>query len=249
MLPNALSILVLAAGLGLVPKPDVPTASPVALTARDGVKVYGSVYESYSPNAPVLLLFHQAGSGAGEYAPLGPRLATLGFTSIAINQRSGGLMFGPNRTAAEIGKTVSMQDALPDLEAALAWAKSTHPNSKIVAVGSSYTAALVFLLAAKHPHDLAGVAAFSPSEYFPDRTIVRAAARKVRVPVFVDSGVSPEELGNAKAIFDAVGSTDKKRYVPKAGVHGAATLRDDRDPQGASENFEAFAAFVRHAVS
>jgi dienelactone hydrolase len=192
-----------------------------------------------------LLLFHQADSGKGEYAPLAPRLAALGFNAIAIDQRSGGDMYGTNETAAQLGKTVSEQDALPDMEAALAWARATHPASKIVAVGSSYSAALVFVLAAKHPGDLAAVAAFSPSEYFPKPSYVRTSARKLKIPVFIDSGSDPQEIANARNIFAAVGSHDKMQYIPKAGVHGASTLRVDRDAAGASDNFDALVAFLR----
>jgi dienelactone hydrolase len=246
MLP--LLAIVIVANLGLLPKPIGPTPAPLTLTARDGVKIYAETYPAFSPTAPVLLLFHQAGSGKGEYAPLAPRLATLGFNSIAIDQRSGGDMYGANQTATELGKTVAMQDALPDLEAALAWARANHPASKIVAVGSSYSAGLVFALAAKHPGDLAGVAAFSPGEYFPDPTYVRAAARKVKVPVFIDSASDREEMAKAKAIFAAVASREKTLYVPKAGVHGASTLRDDRDSTGANENFNAFLAFLRRVT-
>jgi dienelactone hydrolase len=243
-----LPLLVIVANLGLLPKTIGPTPMPVTLTARDGVKVYADSYPAFSPTAPVLLLFHQADSGRGEYAPLGPRLATLGFNAIAIDQRSGGDMYGTNQTAAELGKSASMQDALPDLEAALAWARANHPISKIVAVGSSYSAALVFVLAAKHPGDLAGVAAFSPSEYFPDPKYVRSAARKLKIPVFIDSGSDPKEIANAKAIFVAVGSRDKTQFVPKAGIHGASTLRNDRDPDGANDNFDALLAFLRRVT-
>ncbi len=241
--------MVLIAGLGLVPKPVVASPMPLTLVAHDGVRVFAESYVGESPSAPVLLLFHQAGSSKGEYATVAPRLAALGFNAIAIDQRSGGDMYGPNQTAAAMGKTVAMQSALSDMEAALAWARATHPGAKVVAIGSSYSAALVFVLAADHPGDIAAVAAFSPSEYFSDRSYVRAAARKIRVPVFVDSGAGKQEIANAKTIFAAVGSRDKRQYVPRAGIHGASTLRDDRDPAGAGENFDALVTFLRHATS
>jgi dienelactone hydrolase len=244
-----LPLLVLVANLGLVPKPLLASPMPLTLTAHDGVRVYADAYAGASPSAPVLLLFHQAGSGKGEYAPIAPRLAMLGYNAIAIDQRSGGAMYGPNQTAAGVGKTVPMEAALTDMEAALAWARATHPAAKVVAIGSSYSASLVFVLAAEHPGDLAAVAAFSPSEYFSNRNYVRAAAKRVRVPVFIDSGADPQEVANAKSIFTAVGSHDKREYVPKAGVHGASTLRDDRDPAGANDNFDALVSFLRHATS
>jgi dienelactone hydrolase len=244
-----LPLLVIVAGLGLVPKVDTPSPVPVTLRARDGVKIYADAYAAFSPTAPVLLLFHQAGSSRAEYATLAPRLATLGYNALAIDERSGGQLYGINQTQTELGKTTTFLDVLPDMEAALAWAKRTHPVAKIILVGSSFTASLVFELAAKHPGDVAAVAAFSPSEYFPDPKYVRSAAHRVHVPVFIDSGSDPEEIGNAKMIFDAVSSRDKQQYRPKSGIHGASTMRDDRDPAGAADNFNAFVAFLRHVSS
>ena len=54
--------------------PAVQAASePVTLTAADGVKVYGTWYRAAQPKA-LILLFHQAGSGRGEYATIAPKL-------------------------------------------------------------------------------------------------------------------------------------------------------------------------------
>lgn len=243
-----LCLLLIAAGMGLVPKPIGPTPAPVTLTTRDRVTVFADAYPAAIPNAPVLLLFHQAGSGKGEYAPLGPRLALLGYNALAIDQRSGGAMYGENQTLAHIGKPSPFLSVLPDMEAALAWAKRVHPGAKVVLVGSSYSASLAFVLAARHPREIAAVAAFSPGEYFDDKAMVRRAARTVTVPVFIDSGNDPTEIANAKLIYDAAGSHDKREYVPRSGIHGASTLRDDRDPAGALDNWNAFVAFLRRVT-
>jgi pimeloyl-ACP methyl ester carboxylesterase len=135
-------------------------------------------------------------------------------------------------------------DVLPDMDAALAWAQKTYPGAPVYAWGSSYSAALVFAFAAKHPLEIAAVLSFSPAEYFPDKQFVKKAARHVRVPVFIDTASDPGEEQQGRVIFDALRSRVKVDYVPKNGVHGSSTLRTDRDPQGADENWAAVTAFL-----
>ena len=247
-----LRTIVLVAGLGLVPRLGLAPPQPVVLNAADGVAVYAVAYESTSPSAPVILLFHQAGSSKGEYEPIAPRLTALGYNALAIDQRSGGDLYQPpNETVQHLGKSASdYRAALPDMDAALAWAKKIHPNSAIYAWGSSYSAALVFAFAARHPHDIKAILAFSPNEYVPqDKHFVRKAAQHVTCPVFVDSAADPAEERGAKDILDAVHSGDRIDFVPNAGIHGSSTLRDDRDPQGAAENWDAVTRFLTHVTA
>jgi len=237
--------LVLIGGLGLVPAVAGPTPTEFTLKAADGVTIYAQAWTAQMPAAPTILLFHQAGSSKSEYAPLGPRLAQLGYNALAIDQRSGGDLYQPvNETVQHLGRSEGYPAVLPDMEAALAWATRTHPHAAVYAWGSSYSAALVFALAAAHPHEVNAVIAFSPGEYLDDKHFVRDAARRVHVPVFVDSAADAQEERNARAIFDAVASPVKVDYVPKAGIHGSSTLREDRDTDGAAENWDAVTAFL-----
>ena len=243
--------LVLVAGLGLLPKPMVAAPQPVVLTAADGLTVYASDYEGPSRTAPVILLFHQAGSSKSEYATIAPRLVGLGYDALAVDLRAGGDLFDPpNETVRRAGKSASdYRAALPDMDAALVWARKTHPQAPVYAWGSSYSAALVFALAAKHPRDVAAVLAFSPNEYIPsDGRFVRDAARRVSCPVFVDSAANADEERGARAIYDAVATREKVDVVPGHGVHGSSTLREDRDPAGASENWDAVTRFLAHVT-
>jgi dienelactone hydrolase len=218
----------------------------VQFQAADGVKIYAQSYAAAFATAPVILLFHQAGSGKGEYAPIAPRLVELGFNALAIDQRSGGDMFvPPNETVAHLGKSTGYLAALPDLEAALAWAERAHPKSPVYVWGSSYSAALVFLLAARHPKEIAAVLAFSPGEYLDDNQAVRNAARQVHVPVFIDSAANTKEIAAARSIYGALPGTHNERYVPVRGVHGSSTLRVDRDPDGAAANWMKVTRFLR----
>jgi hypothetical protein len=81
-----------------------------------------------------------------------PRLAGLDYHSLAIDQRSGGRMWGQsNRTAGAFGSDADYRAALPDLEAALEWPRMQGLPARSIVWGSRYSAALVFLLAANIP--------------------------------------------------------------------------------------------------
>jgi len=213
----------------------------VTLRARDGVSISGLAYTADHPKA-IVLLFHQAESSKAEYATIAPKLAVAGFTALAIDQRSGGSLFGPNDTARRFGKPASYEQAKPDLEAALDWA--TDKQLPVVLWGSSYSASLVFEVAAEHPQDVSAVMAFSPGEYFDDMKAVARAAAKVRAPIYVTSAPDAGEVSDAKAILAASPARSKTQYVPQFGVHGASTLIGAQDPKGAAENWKHALAFL-----
>jgi len=244
-----LGTIVLAAALGLGATKEAAAPLHVHFTTSDDVFVYGTAYAGSSPSSPTILLFHQADSSKSEYVPIAPRLTALGYNVLAIDQRSGGALYSPpNETVLHLGKSASYTSVLADLEAAVVFAKQQYPKAPLYAWGSSYSAALVFELAAKHPHDVAAILAFSPNEYFDDKHFVRDAARRVTVPVFIDSAADADEERGARDIYDAVASHLKVDYVPNHGVHGSSTLRDDRDPSGASENWDAVTGFLRRVA-
>jgi len=229
--------------------PTLARAEPITLKAADGVAVFGEVWAAPDrPNGrkpPVIIAFHQAGSNHAEYAPIAPKLVAAGFTVLAIDQRAGGDLFGGhNKTVATLGRSADYGAALPDLEAALAWGRQTAAGAPVITIGSSYSAALVFLLAAKHPGELAAILAFSPGEYLGGSDTVHQAARQLQIPVLVDSAASSGEIAAAKSILAAVPAAGKLQIVPRAGVHGAATLRTDQDPAGAAENWQGVLAFL-----
>lgn len=213
----------------------------VTLRARDGVSISGLAYTAEHPKA-IVLLFHQADSSKAEYATIAPRLVAAGFTALAIDQRSGGSLFGPNETARRLGKEVGYEQAKPDLEAALDWATAKH--LPVVLWGSSYSASLVFEVAAEHPQEVSAVMAFSPGEYFDDMKAVAKAAAKVRAPIYVTSAPDAGEVSEAKAILAASPASSKTQYVPQSGVHGSSTLIEAQDPKGSAENWKHALAFL-----
>ena len=227
----------------------IPTAAePVTLKAADGVTVYGRLYKAAQPKA-LILLFHQAGSSKDEYATIAPRLVEAGYSALAIDQRAGGGLFGKNETAAGLGREADYLEARPDLQAALDWAQTQH--LPIILWGSSYSSSLIFPLAADHPQGIVALLSFSPGEYFDsDKQMIRRAAAKVTVPVFIASANSKEERDDADPIMASLPKgAQNERYVPEHGVHGSSTLIATRNPAGAEANWREVLAFLNRVTS
>lgn len=213
----------------------------VKLKAVDGVTVYGRYYGAARPKA-LILLFHQAGSSKDEYARIAPRLVEAGYSALAIDQRAGGGLFGTNETAKALGRDADYLEARPDLKAALDWARSQ--KLPIILWGSSYSSSLIFPLAAQDPQGIVALLSFSPGEYFDsDKQMVRTAAAKIAVPVFLAS--TREEASDADPIFAALPKNPADvRFVPEHGVHGSSTLIAKRNPRAAEDNMRAVLAFL-----
>lgn len=240
---RALTLLLLAVLAG-TPLAAVAKQS-VAFKAADGVRVFADFYPVKDPKAPIIVLFHRAGSNKAEYASIAPRLNHDGFACLAVDQRSGGDDFhATNQTAAGFGRKADYVEAIPDMEAALAWANGRART--VLLWGSSYSSSLVFVVTDRHRAAVAGVLAFSPGEYFDsDKHLVRNAAQNLKVPVFITQAKDPVEIARAKQILDVISVHPAIQFIPKAaGIHGSSTLDSSEDPQGAAENWAAVEKFL-----
>lgn len=228
------------------PTATAPGVTDLTLKAADGARVFARYYPAASPNA-LLLLFHQAGSSKDEYAAIAPRLAADGYSALAVDARAGGDLYGPNQTVRALGHPADYTAARQDLQAAIDWAQDKH--LPVLLWGSSYSSALVFPLAAANKGKVAGVLAFSPDEYVGAGDPVKTAAATLDVPVFITAANDAEELGAAKAIADRMAPDRATLYRPQAGVHGASTLREDRNPKGWRANFSVVEAWLKKVAS
>lgn len=205
----------------------------VSFKAADGVEVFADVYRSAGGvAAPVLLLFHQAGGDArGEYAEIASRLVAHGYNIIAVDQRSGGDRFGgTNRTMAGLdGRDYGYCEAYPDLEAALGYARAAGFNGPLAAWGSSYSAALVFQLAARHASRVSAVLAFSPA--------AGAPLADCALKPYLEQPLAPTLALRPRQEFDIDSVREQMRefaahgvetYVADPGVHGSSMLNADR---------------------
>jgi hypothetical protein len=125
-----------------------------------------------------------------------------------------------NRTAGAFPSDADYRAALPDLEAALEWSRMQSLPARSIVWGSSYSAVLVFLLAAKCPSEVAAVMAFSSGGYLGDTHTVKDAAATVCAPVFTTCARNAEEIAAARVPGGAVPGSSAVLFAPKRGVHG-----------------------------
>lgn len=233
-----------------VPAAEAAVAKEVRTLSADGVEIVGDHYRPKWPGATTVVLHHQAGGDArGEYGDIARRLVAEGYEVIAWDARSGGNRFGQdNRTFAALGleATPSYCAAYPDLEAGLGYAVTHGGGGPIVAVGSSYSAALVIRLAAEHGHRLAGVAAFSPAsgeamgDCQPDKWLDAAEG----TPILAFRPGREMERGAVKAQAEHFATQGIEVFVAEDGVHGASMLNPDTVDGDVDSTWERFLAFL-----
>ncbi len=227
-IPTLLATLMVAFAAGsLLPNAYAET---ITTKASDGTTVFGETYYGdLGGDAPVVALFHQAGGdGRGEYEPLTGWLNDIGLRAIAWDLRSGGDRFGSeNRTAKAFPDGVGYCEALPDLQAALEFTDDVAGEAPVGIWGSSYSAALVFTLAATNPEKVNAVVAASPASGDPmEGCKLDSVLSDVSAPVLA---MRPRrEYDFTKAQAETLIAAGVKFHVVENGVHGSSMLNDDR---------------------
>ncbi|MGK0190353.1 MAG: dienelactone hydrolase [Verrucomicrobiales bacterium] len=127
--PGALvaSILLLLTGIGQANG----AGTMITFPSEDALTITADIYAPDGiADRPVVVLFHQAGFSRGEYCDIAPRLNALGFACIAVDQRSGNQANGVTNETAKLARAqrldTEFEDALPDMRAALAYARSEN---------------------------------------------------------------------------------------------------------------------------
>lgn len=194
--------------------------------SKDGLQITADLYEA-SGSDTFILLFHQAGWSRGEYKETAPKLNALGYSCIAVDQRSGGgvndITNQTNKRAKNAGKNTAFIDAFQDIEATVAYVKKTYKPKKIIIWGSSYSSSLVLKYAGDYPDSIDAVLSFSPGEYFGKDNFIKNSASKIKVPTFITS--AKNEKKSWSAIHDAITTTTKVSYLPTTkGNHGSRAL-------------------------
>ena len=226
------------------------TMTTTTFQSKDGLTITADVYATKNPDAPWILLFHQAGYSRGEYREIAPKLNEMGFNCMAIDQRSGeGVNNVENETykaATNKNMKTKYPDAYPDLEAALLHVKSKFHSKKIIIWGSSYSASLVFILGSKYKEDVSAIAAFSPGEYFTfEGKKIADFAKSIECPVFITSSASEQK--DWKNIYESLGSKIKIGFLPSSeGFHGSKALWETKD--GNEEYWKSLSKFLENQL-
>ena len=199
--------------------------------SKDGLLITADYYET-TGSETFILLFHQAGWSRGEYKEIAPKLNALGYSCLAIDQRSGGAVNSvtnqTNQRAVAAGKETKYLDAFQDIETTVAYIKKTYAPKKIIIWGSSYSSSLVLKYAGDNPDNIDAAMAFSPGEYFGKDDFIKNSAANIKVPTFITS--AQNEQDNWAAINEAIPTTTKVSYVPATkGNHGSRALWEKFD--------------------
>ncbi len=206
-------------------------AETIYFKSGDGVQVASELYMIHPKTAPFIVLFHQANWSRGEYNEIAPKLNELGYNCMAVDLRSGGRVNDvqniTKQNALKAMKDTQYIHSLPDMKAAVIYAKENFSQGKVILWGSSYSSALALKLAGDMPGLVSAVLAFSPGEYFTSqgkpRNFITSSAVKISQPAFVTS--ARDEKNNWWGIYVAIPSGKKRYFLPKtAGNHGARAL-------------------------
>ncbi len=212
-------------------------------TSLDRLLITADLYEVENPKLTILLC-HQAGYSRGEYIKTALQLNTLGYSCMAIDQRSGkgvnDIVNQTNARAKEKGLDTRYLDAHQDIESAIDYLYVRNENQPIVIVGSSYSATLV-LLEGKENEKVKSVAAFSPGEYF-DMINVNGTITGYKKPVYVTA--SNSETPNLTELVNGISSEYLTHYRPsEKGIHGSRALWKTTD--GADGYWISFKEFLK----
>lgn len=200
----------------------------IQFKSMDGLDITADLYLNQDQSAPFILLFHQARYSRGEYREIAPRLVKMGFSCLAIDQRSGDAINGVINETAKLAATRGMGTeyvhALPDLQAGIGFLQAEFHPQKLIIWGSSYSAALSFVVANMQQDAINGLVAFSPGNYFElNGKGIDAFASNVTCPVFMTC--SQEEVPSRQPLFDAISIEDKTFFQPDfEGYHGSKAL-------------------------
>jgi len=210
----------------------------------DSLEISAKVYE-VSPDAPVILLCHQARFNKFEYEGIAQKLNERGFNCVAIDQRSGGPISNQiNETtirAIEANKPIGYLDAEQDILAAINYTANKY-HQKVILWGSSYSSTLALYIALSNDQ-VKAVLSFSPGNYFADEkgSLIEKLALLTK-PMFITSS-KRESSEISQLISQMTLNKNQVHFIPKGnGHHGSRVLwKQQTDGQ---EYWEAVNAFL-----
>ena len=217
-------------------------STTITFFAKDSVQITADTY-FIKDIEPTILLCHQAGFSRGEYIRTAKKLNKLGFSCMAIDQRSGKEVNGIiNKTAIDANNkqiNVGYTGAKKDIEAAIDYLYNMNGNESVILVGSSYSASLALWLATEN-NKIKAVAAFSPGEYLKNLNLTETL-KNLRTPTFVTS--SKREITPVTKLVRFVNKDNLIHYKPtKKGIHGSRAIWEST--QGYKEYWKAFKTFL-----
>jgi len=217
--------------------------STITFPSKDTLPITADVYR-LNENPITILLCHQAGFSRGEYKDTALALNDLGYSVMAIDQRSGKIANDILNETAQAAKAQGLPtaylNARQDIEAAIDYLYNANSNTPILLIGSSYSASLALLIGESNPK-VKAVAAFSPGEYFKGMNI-NEAIKDYSKPVFVTA--SKNETEGLTEMVSQIDSKFLTHYKPlEKGIHGSRALWSSTE--GVDGYWNAFKLFLK----
>jgi len=196
----------------------------ITFPSKDNLPITADVYKVKGESISILLC-HQAGFSRGEYKDTAIELTKLGYSVMAIDQRSGKTVNNiNNQTAIAANKQklgTTYLDAKQDIEAAVDYIYKQNGGEQILLVGSSYSSSLALLMGVNNAK-IKAVAAFSPGEYLKGIDVNKSISN-YKKPVFVTSSLS--ESAGVKTLVNQINPTYLTQFIPEVkGIHGSRVL-------------------------
>lgn len=257
-LATALLGLVLSS-TALADTPESLVTKKVTYRAEDGVVVtadfstMGSLKKARK--RPTLVLLHMAHSSRGEYRDLVPGFARAGYNCLAVDLRCGsnqndvarGVDNETAKSALSLKKPHHYSDAMADLEATFAWLDRQKLAGPRVLVGSSFSAALALVYAARNDGKLACVMALSPNEYLEKYRVIDEVPKLAKTAAYVMVGNAQErEVG--ERYIQAMQCKPRFLHAPDVGAHGTRAFGKDVPEGEAKKNLHYFTMFLERVL-
>jgi pimeloyl-ACP methyl ester carboxylesterase len=198
--------------------PEAPGAKEVQLKTADGWTIVGDLYApSGNDGKGAVVLLHQRGGQASDWAPLCQALQKSGITALAIDQRGAGRSTtGPGQTGDDAPWPTG-----PDIAAAITSLKN---RGAVGLAGASYGANNALIYAAAHPDQVHAIALFSPgANYHGLQALPAAKAYRGAAVIYHDR--DDMVAGNGPRLINAaLPGKDHTLHLYDGSEHGTALL-------------------------
>ena len=196
----------------------------VNFKSKDGLLITADYYK-VDNHKGFMVLCHRSHCNRAEYREIAPKLNKLGYSCLAIDQRSGMNIFGGiNETknrAKEQNLPTGYLEAKPDIESAIEFAYKLNNDKPIILLGSSYSASLALLIAT-NSDKIKSIIAFSPGEYL-KRVKLAEEIRNISIPIFATS--AKKEIEQVTEVLRYVDKKYITHFKPEVeGFHWSKTI-------------------------
>lgn len=205
------------------------SANEITFKTADGWTIHAD-WSTPKGAAKAVILLHQRGGSASDWAPVVAKLNAAGIATLALDQRGAGRSQGPHN-----GDDAPW-DTTPDIAGAVEWLKVKGIAANHVGLaGASYGANNALIYAAAHPQ-IPAVALLSPGANYQGLVIQPAAAKyHGAVLILTSSGDSITGEGPQIVERDSPGAKELKTYDGDA--HGTAIFSAHADSIDAVTGF------------